>query len=84
MKICNNSGIIDRLSNHVLGSKTSQNMALFRMCILVFLMSAFFNNTPIVVRVRSVDREFPTSCLCLTALKWHAYRNVNTGDSLVL
>lgn len=45
------SGLVDRISRQVFGSKTTKRMGLLRMQVLVFVLSGFFNNTPIVVCV---------------------------------
>lgn len=55
------SGVIDRIAQHVFGSKTSKSMALLRMCLLVFVMSAFFNNTPIVALFLPIVRGWARS-----------------------
>lgn len=62
--LCNarlRSGIVDRLARRVFGSKTSKRMGLLRMQSLVFVLSGFFNNTPIVALLLPITRDWARS-----------------------
>jgi len=52
------SRVVDRLAHAVFGERTSKTVALFRMQIMIFCISAFFNNTPIVALFLPIVRDW--------------------------
>jgi len=65
------SRIVEQIARHVLGTKTSLKQGSFRLQIMLFIASAFFNNTPLValmlpiVRDWARQRNFPASQLLI-------------------
>ncbi|KAG5185612.1 citrate transporter-domain-containing protein [Tribonema minus] len=48
VKAVEKTGVVDRIARHVFGFRSSEHIGMVRVCLLVFFLSAWFNNTPLV------------------------------------
>mmetsp|Transcript_36434 Transcript_36434/g.104793 ORF Transcript_36434/g.104793 Transcript_36434/m.104793 type:complete len:679 (+) Transcript_36434:67-2103(+) len=55
------SGSVDRAFRFILGRQTSVRMARARICLVMFLLSGLFNNTPLVALIIPIIREWARS-----------------------
>ena len=49
---------LDKLARRVFGVRSGENAALVRLCLLSFVLSAFFNNTPLVALFIPITRDW--------------------------